>query len=82
MTILGGESEGELRLLANHAFSFTVLVKSYAGNASCICTIYTEFGSKFNEVTLENPYFTGWVIVGHIVQRKQQGNHSWRKSKS
>lgn len=82
MTILGTESEGELRLLAKDAFSFIVLVKSHVGTASCICTIHTEYESKSNEVTLENPYFTAWVIVDHIAQRTQQDNHPQTKSKS
>lgn len=81
MTLLGRESEGELKLLAKHAFSFIVLVKSHVGTASRISTIYTECGSKSSEVTLENPYFTAWVIVDHIVQRTQQDNHSWTESK-
>ena len=82
MTILGRESEGELGLLAKHAFSFIVLVKSHVGTASCISTTHTEYGSKSNEFTLENPYFTARVTVDHIVQSTQEDNHSWTKSKS
>lgn len=77
MTILGRESECELRLLAKDAFSFIVPANSHGGTASCYCTIHTEYGSKSNEVALENPYFIAGVIADHIVQRVPQDNYSW-----
>lgn len=82
MTVLGKESEGELRLLAKPAFSFIVLVKSHAGTASCICTLHREHGSKSNEFTLKTPYFTAWVLVDDVVQRTQRDTHSWTKNKT
>lgn len=69
MTVLGRESECELKPLAKDAFSFIILANTHGGTASCCCTIHTEYGSKSNEVALENPYFTAGVIANHIVYR-------------